>query len=94
MQNACLRLTIALFAIYLLFGCSAADEHAPVVMSTDTHTQAMPSASSTPVNETCTDGDVRECKVTLPTQGGVANCFTGVQDCVNGRWNDCHDAQQ
>lgn len=90
-QNACLRLTIALFAIYLLFGCSAADDHAPVVMSNGTHTQAMPSASATPSSQPCDDGAVRDCKVVLPTQGGIANCFTGVQECVNGSWNDCHD---
>lgn len=92
-QNACLRLTVALFAIYLLFGCGVADDHPAVVMSNGTHTQATPTPSTPSTREHCADeGASRECKVVLPSQGGLTNCFTGVQDCVDGAWSECHDA--
>ncbi len=30
-----------------------------------------------------------ECKVNLPSQGGVTNCFVGVRICEDGYWGDC-----
>lgn len=40
----------------------------------------------------CKDGDRRQCKVQLATNGGVASCFVGVEDCKDGEWSgDCKE---
>jgi len=37
----------------------------------------------------CEEGDWKECRVQLPQQGGVENCFVGVQLCEDGAWSAC-----
>jgi hypothetical protein len=39
----------------------------------------------------CTDGDTRDCHVTLGVQGSVLSCFDGVQTCAGGVWGNCGD---
>jgi hypothetical protein len=37
----------------------------------------------------CVDGDWKECRVKLPKQGDVENCFVGVRLCTDGVWSAC-----
>jgi hypothetical protein len=37
----------------------------------------------------CADGDWKECRVKLPKQGDVENCFVGVRLCTDGVWSAC-----
>lgn len=37
----------------------------------------------------CESGSVTECKVQLPSQGDIANCFVGLQVCVDAVWSAC-----
>jgi hypothetical protein len=37
----------------------------------------------------CVDGDWKECRVKLPKQGDVENCFVGVRLCTDGVWSGC-----
>jgi hypothetical protein len=37
----------------------------------------------------CNEGQERECKVLLPTQGAIQNCFVGVSRCESGTWGPC-----
>lgn len=39
----------------------------------------------------CNAGEVRDCKVILDDQGGIKNCFVGVQYCADGGWGPCQD---
>ncbi len=47
------------------------------------------SASSSASTVSCTDKQVRECRVELGQQGTVQNCFVGLQLCTNGAWGPC-----
>jgi hypothetical protein len=38
---------------------------------------------------TCVDGEWEECRVQLPKQGDVENCFVGVRLCTGGVWSSC-----
>jgi hypothetical protein len=37
----------------------------------------------------CVDGATRSCSITLPSQGGIKNCFVGTEQCKNGKWGPC-----
>ena len=37
----------------------------------------------------CVDGEWEECRVQLPKQGDVENCFVGVRLCTGGVWSHC-----
>jgi hypothetical protein len=37
----------------------------------------------------CLDGEWEECRVQLPKQGDVENCFVGVRLCTGGLWSGC-----
>ena len=37
----------------------------------------------------CVDGEWEECRVQLPKQGDVENCFVGVRLCTGGVWSRC-----
>jgi hypothetical protein len=37
----------------------------------------------------CLDGEWEECRVQLPKQGDVENCFVGVRLCTDGVWSGC-----
>lgn len=37
----------------------------------------------------CVDGEWEECRVKLPKQGDVENCFVGVRLCTDGVWSGC-----
>ena len=50
--------------------------------------EASPDESSQAAN--CVDGETVACRVPLPTQGNVENCFIGVRTCVAGAWSNCH----
>lgn len=42
----------------------------------------------------CEDGAIRDCKVILPTQNGVENCFVGEQVCVAGAFSRCVEPER
>lgn len=42
----------------------------------------------------CDEGTSRDCRVWLPTSGGVKHCFVGTQVCVEGTWSGCLDDQE
>jgi hypothetical protein len=48
-------------------------------------------SSSRTENLGCRAGATVACRVPLPSQGGVENCFVGVRTCVEGTWSACHD---
>lgn len=37
----------------------------------------------------CLKDQTQECKITLPSQGSVKNCVTGLQFCNDGVWSAC-----
>lgn len=37
----------------------------------------------------CLKDQTQECKITLPSQGSVKNCVTGMQFCNDGVWSAC-----
>jgi hypothetical protein len=39
----------------------------------------------------CVDGQRIACRVPLPKQGNIENCFVGVRTCVAGAWSNCHE---
>jgi hypothetical protein len=45
--------------------------------------------SSESQDSPCEEGDWHECRVQLPKQGDVENCFVGVRVCENGVWSAC-----
>jgi hypothetical protein len=59
------------------------------VTSNSTSLQAPGDAS-----EACDDGTVTVCSVELPSHNGVRTCFEGLRLCVDGRFGDCHSADQ
>lgn len=48
-------------------------------------------ANPPPAAPDCVQGSLRTCRVALPTQGDVHNCFSGQQLCTGGVWSDCQD---
>ncbi len=46
-------------------------------------------AEGTGAGDPCDVPSAVECKVNLPSQGGVTNCFVGVRICEDGQWGDC-----
>jgi hypothetical protein len=48
-------------------------------------------SSSTGGSEACTEGQTRECHVTLGNHDGTLSCFDGVQHCHGGAWSTCTD---
>jgi hypothetical protein len=42
-----------------------------------------------PVVESCEEGDARQCGETLNEREDIVTCFTGVEECVDGRWTEC-----
>jgi hypothetical protein len=72
-----------------------ADFDAPVE-STAAEPQAEPTPTGTAEPEkgrpaACVEGDVKECRIPLPSQGSVKNCFVGVRTCTGGVWSACQD---
>lgn len=37
----------------------------------------------------CDKGTARDCRVWLPSSGGIKNCFQGTQACAEDMWSDC-----
>ena len=52
-------------------------------------TESEPMDSASPSEEECVDGEWEECRVQLPKQGDVENCFVGVRLCTGGVWSSC-----
>lgn len=46
-------------------------------------------ANATKPGLACESGTVIECKVQLPSQGDVSNCFVGLQVCTDQLWSEC-----
>jgi hypothetical protein len=56
--------------------------------------EAEPAADAETPAAVCVNGATIACRIPLPTQGNVENCFVGVRTCVAGAWSACHDAAQ
>ena len=41
----------------------------------------------------CENGATQECRVYLPAHDGIQPCFVGVQQCRNGQWGLCDEAE-
>ena len=44
-----------------------------------------------PVGGSCPEGEIKDCKVLLPSHGSLHPCFIGVQICTDGKWSICMD---
>jgi hypothetical protein len=42
-----------------------------------------------PTGGPCEAGDSRECGETLDERDGIATCYSGIQECEDGRWGEC-----
>lgn len=92
---------VAAVAMALLGGCSGAGDRPPLADienaggAAGTGTVDVGGSSGSggagPVAAVCADGDTQKCKVKLPSQSGVNNCFVGVQLCAAGQWGPCSD---
>ena len=43
----------------------------------------------TPSLDRCSDGETRDCHLTLSEHDGVLACYHGTQSCADGRWSEC-----
>ena len=41
---------------------------------------------------TCTEGEIKTCRIYLPPHNDVQPCFVGEQACEDGSWSDCGKA--
>ena len=93
---------VAVVAVALLGGYSGAGDRPPLADienggaagtgTVDVGGSSGADAGGTgPVVSACTDGETQKCKVKLPSQSGVNNCFVGVQLCEGGQWGPCSD---
>jgi hypothetical protein len=62
--------------------CSSGEERVP---STGGGSATYP----VPTVERCEEGDVRECGVTLNERDGIVTCYSGIKECVGGRFGEC-----
>ena len=95
------RLSLLLIPLVgLAVACGGADRPAPysgdgtedptVDPTAEPEADAAPPEPTNPAgDDECLDGEARECKVQLPTQGKTKNCFVGVQRCEGGKWGAC-----
>jgi hypothetical protein len=94
---------LATVAMGLLGGCSGAGDRPPLA---DIENAGGAAGSGTvgvggssgadaggagPVAPVCTEGETQKCKVKLPSQSGVNNCFVGIELCEGGQWGPCSD---
>jgi hypothetical protein len=81
--SLCWAARLCAFAALCLSGCAADDPlHDAVPSGTGGSIGQRPP-------EPCAEGDIRSCKIDLPTQGDVIHCIYGVERCVDGRWDAC-----
>ena len=98
-----IRLALVLALVAPLLGACGNDESppppAPAHSDSALAGSSAPSADNTPASPTastdsCTDNQVRECRVELGQQGAVQNCFVGLELCTNGVWGTCLSAAE
>jgi len=81
----------------MLEACGADDAPPPLAPASANSALAgsLGNTSSAPSsNTTCTDQQVRECRIELGQQGTVNNCFVGLQLCTSGSWGPCESAAE
>jgi hypothetical protein len=89
------KLAVALALAAPLFVACGSDEIPPPAPSTANSALAGSTAVATNNGAApCTNQQVRECRVQLPQQGAVQNCFVGLQLCTNGAWGPCLSADE
>lgn len=76
---------VLLFSPLMAFGCGG--DEAPPKSKLETASDA--GLPPPPAVGPCDDGEERKCKITLPSINGVAQCFVGMQYCVDGEWGPC-----
>jgi hypothetical protein len=73
-------------------GCGASpDTHVDGADTVPVASATQPSGPSALAATACAEGALRTCKVQLPGQGSVHQCFVGKQLCTSGAWTDCQD---
>ena len=77
-----LRRALLLLAVVstCLAGCAAEDPIHGAVPSGDG------GSSGGKLPDPCADGDLRSCKINLPTQGDIVHCMYGVARCDGVTW--------
>ncbi|MEZ4224447.1 MAG: hypothetical protein R3B13_26090 [Polyangiaceae bacterium] len=70
-------------------GADASGEDGAADAPLDASQDAPDAISDAPNDASCAVGSEKECKVLLPPQGNVQNCFVGVQYCDDGTWSSC-----
>jgi hypothetical protein len=98
---------VAAVAMALLGGCSGASERPPLAdiqsgggdggggaVASGGGWAGSDAGGAGPMAAVCTDGETQKCKVKLPSQSGVNNCFVGEQLCEGGQWGPCSDPSE
>lgn len=82
---------LSLASALLALGCSGGDGRPAPYLGSDTPDPTPESSAVAPAP--CDDGDVRSCKVNLPSHDGIESCWTGVRLCAGGAWTECGDEE-
>lgn len=91
------RLCLAALPLFGVLACSGGTDRLPPPASGGQGTGGLGGAASGgggaggDVGDVCTDGDTRECHVTLGEHNGVLSCFVGIETCVDGDWGVCSE---
>lgn len=76
---------------------ASADSSSPPDAQADAQADALPDAQVDAASDatsdagSCAPDAEKECKVVLPSHGGVINCFVGKQYCADGGWGPCEE---
>ncbi len=94
--HRCFRPLVCALALALPAACGSDsdDRPAPVNPTKDAGSDAnsgVDAGTDAGVDASCPAGAQRECKVNLPKQGNVVNCFVGVQYCEDAGWSACQE---
>jgi len=86
------KATRLIVVVSALGTCAACGGSREPLMDGVAASRESPTSTLVGVTQTaCLQGELRNCLVTLSTQGPVHNCFSGKQICSGGAWSDCTD---
>lgn len=88
-----LTVLFALAVALLCAACGGSERSDLPETSSSTFTPSQPVAGQPSTDDVatgaCDMGESRDCRVWLPTSGGVKHCFVGTQVCADDLWSDC-----
>lgn len=90
-------LLLAVSLTVALAGCSSSGDSRPPpsASSNDIEVPTLDDVNATGdsrnrlKNGPCTDGEVLECRIYLPSHNDIQPCFVGEQLCVDSSWSEC-----